>query len=80
MGILDRAKDLAGKAKTKAGDVASKAGDVAAKGVDAAATGADKVTGGKHHDRIEKISGKIEQALDRDGSSGTEKTDGEADS
>ena len=40
---------------------------MAAKGVSNAASSVDKATGGKYHDRIENVSGKLGEALNRDG-------------
>ena len=51
------------KAKEKAGELAHKAGPGAAKGVDSAKAQLDKATGGKYHDRIENVSGKVQDAL-----------------
>lgn len=65
----DKAKPLAEKAKPlaeKAAPYAEKAADLAAKGVSTAASTVDKATGGKYHDRIENVSGKVTGALSRD--------------
>jgi hypothetical protein len=79
------ADDLAGKAgplsekakplADKAAPYAEKAATMAAKGVSTAASRMDKATGGKYHDQIETVSGKLGDALNRDGTSG--KPDGE---
>lgn len=70
------ADDLAGKAgplgekakplAEKAAPYAEKAASLAAKGVSSAASSVDKATGGKYHDRIETVSGKLGEALNRD--------------
>lgn len=70
MSFLDKAKELAGQAKGKAEEFAEKAGPSAAKGLDAAKSSLDKATGGKYHDRIESVSGKVEGVLKRDSSNG----------
>ncbi len=70
MSFLDKAKELAGQAKGKAEELAEKAGPSAAKGLDAAKSSLDKATGGKYHDRIESVSGKVEGVLKRDSSNG----------
>jgi hypothetical protein len=70
--IAEKAKPLAEKAAPLAG----KAGNLAAKGVTAAASSVDKATGGKYHDRIETVTGKLGEVLNRDGHTnppGTEK-------
>jgi hypothetical protein len=51
------------KAKEKAGELAHKAGPGAAKGIDSAKEQLDKATGGKYHDRIETVTGKVQDAL-----------------
>jgi hypothetical protein len=70
----DKASQVAGELAEKAGPLAEKAaplaekaGSLAAKGVSAAASGVDKATGGKYHDRIETVTGKLGEALNRDG-------------
>jgi phage-related tail protein len=68
----EKAKPLAEKAKPlaeKAAPYAEKAATLAAKGVSSAASTVDKATGGKYHDRIESVSGKLGDALNRDGRS-----------
>ncbi|SFS55377.1 antitoxin [Saccharopolyspora flava] len=70
MSFLDKAKELAGQAKGKAEELAEKAGPNAAKGLDAAKSSLDKATGGKYHDQIESVSGKVEGVLKRDSDSG----------
>jgi hypothetical protein len=86
MGFLDKAKDLASKMTEKAGPLAEKAkpyaekaapyadkaATLAAKGVSEAASRMDKATGGKYHSKIETVSGKLGDALNRDGT--TERT------
>ncbi|MER7013332.1 antitoxin [Saccharopolyspora sp. NPDC000359] len=66
MGFLDKAKELANQAKGKAEELAEKAGPSAAKGLDAAKSSLDKATGGKYHDKIETVSGKVEGVLKRE--------------
>lgn len=71
------ADDLAGKAgplsekakplAEKAAPYAEKAATLAAKGVSSAASTVDKATGGKYHDQIESVSGRLGDALNRDG-------------
>jgi MT0933-like antitoxin protein len=51
MSLKDNLTKFAGKAK----DVAEKSGDKIASGVDKATDVLDKKTGGKHHDKLEKI-------------------------
>ncbi|WP_433871286.1 antitoxin [Saccharopolyspora sp. CA-218241] len=63
MGLFDKAKDLANQAMDKAGPGASK-------GLDAAKTRLDEATGGKYHDKIENVSGKVEKAINRDDKGG----------
>lgn len=68
--LAEKAKPLAEKAKPlaeKAAPYAEKAADLAVKGVSSAASTMDKATGGKYHDRIETVSGKVAEALNRDG-------------
>ncbi|RRO15453.1 antitoxin [Saccharopolyspora rhizosphaerae] len=69
MSFLDKAKHVADQAKVKAEELAEKAGPSAAKGLDAAKSSLDKATGGKYHDKIESVSGKVEGVLKR-GSAG----------
>jgi hypothetical protein len=73
----DKASQVAGELAEKAAPLAEKAaplaekaGSLAAKGVSAAASGVDKATGGKYHDRIETVTGKLGEALNRDGHTG----------
>ncbi|HEX3649450.1 MAG TPA: antitoxin [Pseudonocardiaceae bacterium] len=61
--LSEKAKPLA----EKAAPYAEKAAGFAAKGVSTAASTVDKATGGKYHDRIETVSGKLGEALNRDG-------------
>jgi hypothetical protein len=68
--LAEKAGPLAEKAKPlaeKAAPLAEKAGNLAAKGVSAAASSMDKATGGKYHDRIETVTGKLGEALNREG-------------
>ena len=53
--VAEKAKPLA----EKAAPYAEKAADLAVKGVSSAASTMDKATGGKYHDRIENVSGKV---------------------
>lgn len=74
--LAERAKPLAEKAKPfaeKAAPYAEKAAGLAAKGVSTAASTVDKATGGKYHDKIENVSGKVAEALNRDGHAGPKK-------
>lgn len=75
MSFLDKAKELAGQAKGKAEELAEKAGPSAAKGLDAAKSSLDKATGGKYHDKIESVSGKVEGVLKRDSGDGGQAKD-----
>ncbi|HEY0808421.1 MAG TPA: antitoxin [Pseudonocardiaceae bacterium] len=71
--LADKAGPIAEKAKPlaeKAAPLAEKAGNLAAKGVSAAASSMDKATGGKYHDRIETVTDKLGEALNRDGRTG----------
>ena len=71
--LAEKAKPLAEKAKPlaeKAAPYAEKAATLAAKGVSTAASTVDKATGGKYHERIENVSGKLGEALNRDGRPG----------
>jgi hypothetical protein len=76
MGITERAKELADAALLKAGELSEvarekapgyldKAADVTVKAVDAAASGVDRVTGGRFHDKLEDVTTKVEEGLDR---------------
>lgn len=68
--LVEKAKPLAEKAKPlaeKAAPYAEKAAGLAAKGVSSAASTVDKATGGKYHEKIETVSGKVAEALNRDG-------------
>ncbi|MFB9313318.1 Rv0909 family putative TA system antitoxin [Nocardioides plantarum] len=51
--------------KGKVGVAVDKHGDKIAGGIDKAAAAADKKTGGKHHDKIVKATGKAKDGLDR---------------
>lgn len=79
MGMMDKVKRLASQAREKTGPLAKQAKETTAKGVDAAASGVDKATGGRFHDRIEGVSNKVDQALDRDAGKGPEKPKGSKD-
>lgn len=71
--LAEKAKPLADKAKPlaeKAAPYAEKAADLAAKGLSSAASTVDKATGGKYHERIESVSGKVTEVLTRDGHRG----------
>lgn len=63
MSFMDKAKGMADQAKEKAGEMAHRAGPSATKGLDSAKGQLDKATGGKYHDRIENVSGKVQDAL-----------------
>jgi hypothetical protein len=76
MGLTDKAKELADAALLKAGELSEvarekapgyldRAADLAVKAADAAASGVDRATGGRFHDRIEEVTAKVEQSLDR---------------
>lgn len=58
-------KDNLGKIADKAKDIADKSGDKIAEGVDKITDKIDEKTGGKHHDKLEKIDG-LAAKLDRD--------------
>jgi hypothetical protein len=64
--LADKAAPVAAQAKDKASGAAGKAGDLATTGVTAAAGGLDKVTGGRWHDKIAAVSGKLSQVLHSD--------------
>lgn len=66
MSFLDKAKGMANQAKGKAEELAEKHGPQASKGVDAAKSQLDKATGGKYSDKIEGVSNKVQDALNRD--------------
>jgi hypothetical protein len=76
MGLTDKAKELADTALLRAGELSEvarerapgyldRAADLAVKAADAAASGVDRATGGRFHDRIEEVTTKVEQSLDR---------------
>jgi hypothetical protein len=86
MGLTDKAKELADVALQKAGELSEvarekapgyldRAADLAVKAADAAAGGVDRATGGRFHDKLEEVTAKVEQSLDRpraaDGPTGT---------
>ena len=58
MGFMDKIKGKVTKAVDQHGDKISD-------GIDKAAAVADKKTGGKHHDKIVKATGKGKDALDK---------------
>ncbi len=58
-------KDNLGKIASKAKVVAEKSGDKIASGVDKATDKIDKKTGGKYHDKLEKVD-KLASKLDKD--------------
>jgi hypothetical protein len=57
-------KDNLGKIADKAKDVVEKSGDKIAEGVDKATDVIDKKTGGKYHDKLEKVD-ELAQKLDK---------------
>jgi hypothetical protein len=59
-------KDNLGKIADKAKDIAEKSGDKIADGVDKVTDKIDEKTGGKYHDKLEKIDG-LAAKLDKDG-------------
>ena len=61
MSLKDNLGKIAGKAKV----VAEKSGDKIASGVDKATDKIDKKTGGKYHDKLEKVD-KLASKLDKD--------------
>jgi len=61
MSLKDNLGKIAGKAKV----VAEKSGDKIASGVDKATDKIDKKTGGKYHDKLEKVD-KLTAKLDKD--------------
>ena len=76
MGLTEKAKELTDAALLKAGELSEvarekapgyldRAADLAAKAADATASGVDRATGGRFHDRIEEVTAKVEQSLDR---------------
>jgi hypothetical protein len=68
MSLKENLGKIAGKAKV----VAEKSGDKIASGVDKATDKLDKKTGGKYHDKLEKVD-KLASKLDKDRAA----TDGE---
>ena len=73
MSLKDNLGKIAGKAKV----VAEKSGDKIASGVDKATDKLDKKTGGKYHDKLEKVD-KLASKLDKDkeaGATGAAATD-----
>jgi hypothetical protein len=86
MNLVDKAKDFASQAKEKAdevrgdltekaGPLAEKAAGIAAKGVTVAAARVDQATGGKYRDKIENVSGKLNEVLTREGHTGESEPD-----
>ena len=65
MSLKDNLGKIAGKAKV----VAEKSGDKIASGVDKATDKIDKKTGGKYHDKLEKVD-KLASKLDKDKEAG----------
>ena len=65
MSLKDNLGKIAGKAKV----VAEKSGDKSASGVDKATDKLDKKTGGKYHDKLEKVD-KLASKLDKDKEAG----------
>lgn len=65
-------KDNLGKIAGKAKDIADKSGDKIAEGVDKITDKIDEKTGGKHHDKLEKIDN-LAAKLDKDKNEGTDK-------
>ncbi len=76
MGITDKAKELTDTALLKAGELSEvarekapgyldRAADLAVKATDAAASGMDRATGGRFHEKIEGVTAKVGQSLDR---------------
>lgn len=65
MGFMDKAIDYGEQAMDKAAPLLEKASVLAAQGLDAAASSIDKATGGKYHDQIEDVSGKVGGMLER---------------
>ncbi len=63
MGLLDKLKK--NKIAGKAADIAAKSGDKIAAGVDKATDMVDKKTGGKYHDKLEKVDGAVGKAMDK---------------
>ena len=63
-------KDNLGKLASKAKVVAEKSGDKIASGVDKATDKIDKKTGGKYHDKLEKVD-KLTAKLDKDKAAAT---------
>jgi len=61
MSLKDNLGKIAGKAKV----VAEKSGDKIASGVDKATDKIDKKTGGKYHDKLEKVD-RLASKLDKD--------------
>lgn len=76
MGLTDRAKELADAALLKAGELSEvarerapgyldRAADIAVKATDAAAGGVDRATGGRYTDKLDGVTAKVGQSLDR---------------
>ena len=73
MALKDNLSKIAGKAKV----VAEKSGDKIASGVDKATDKIDKKTGGKYHDKLEKVD-KLTSKLDKDKDAGAAGADAPA--
>lgn len=65
--LAQRAGPMARDLKHRAVPYAEKASDMATKGMHAAAANVNKATGGKYQDKIERISGNVDDALGRFG-------------
>ena len=70
-------KDNLGKIASKAKVVAEKSGDKIASGVDKATDKIDKKTGGKYHDKLEKVDN-LASKLDKSKEAGAAQADAEA--
>jgi hypothetical protein len=70
MSLKDNLGKIAGKAKV----VAEKSGDKIASGVDKATDKLDKKTGGKYHDKLEKVDN-LASKLDKNKDAGAAATD-----
>ena len=63
MGLLDKLKK--NKMAGKAADMAAKSGDKIVSGVDKATDMVDKKTGGKYHDKLEKVDNAVAKGIDK---------------
>jgi len=71
MSLKDNLTKIAGKAKV----VAEKSGDKIASGVDKATDKIDQKTGGKYHDKLEKVdklTAKLDKDKDKDAAAGAD--------